>query len=200
MLRRFAFSGLAALLLFSVSLSAADATWRIDPNHSAAYFSVRHLMISTVRGEFGGINGSMRYDPKRPADGKLEATIDCSTLNTGVAARDTQMKGPDFFDVKLYPTMKFITRQVQPSGPGKLKVSGDLTINATTRPVVLDVEGPSEVVKDARGREKVGLSAATKISRKSFGIIWNEVLETGGVAVADEVSITLDVEFIRDAK
>lgn len=157
-------------------------------------------MISTVRGEFSGINGIMQYDPKRPTEGHLEATIDCSTLNSGVAARDAQMKGPDFFDVKLYPTMKFTTTRVQKSGPGKLKVSGNLTINATTRPVVLDVEGPSAVVKDARGREKMGLSAATKISRKTFGIIWNEVLETGGVAVADEVSITLDIEFIRDTK
>jgi polyisoprenoid-binding protein YceI len=198
MLSRSACFRLVALLTVSVSLQAAEAVWRIDPNHSAAYFSVRHLMISTVRGEFSGINGSMRYDPNRPTEARVEATIDCSTLNSGVAARDTQMKGPDFFDVKKFPTMKFSTTRVQMAAPGKLKVSGDLTINATTRPVILDVEGPSAVVKDARGREKVGLSAATKINRKDFGIVWNEVLETGGLAVADEVSITLDIEFIRE--
>ena len=198
MLCRSAFSRLVALLIVSASLPAEEAIWRIDPNHSAAYFSVRHLMISTVRGEFSGINGSMRFDPKRPAAARVAATVDCSTLNSGVAARDTQMKGPDFFDVKKYPTMKFSTTRVQKAAPGKLKVSGDLTINATTRPVVLDVEGPSAVVKDARGREKVGLSATTKINRKDFGIVWNEVLETGGLAVADEVSISLDIEFIRE--
>lgn len=196
--RRIPLFRLVALLSLAAGLPAQEATWRIDPNHSAAYFSVRHLMISTVRGEFGGINGTMHYDPKRPASGRVEATIDCSTLNSGVAARDAQMKGPDFFDVKKYPTMKFITRHVEDAGAGKLKVSGDLTINATTRPVVLDVDGPSPVVKDARGREKVGLSAATKINRKEFGIVWNEVLDNGGLAVADEVSISLDIEFIRE--
>jgi len=198
MVCRSAFLRLVGLLIVSASLPAQDGVWKIDPNHSAAYFSVRHLMISTVRGEFSGINGSLHYDPKRPTEARVEATIDCSTLNSGVAARDAQMKGPDFFDVKKYPIMKFSTTRVQKAGPGKLKVSGDLTINATTRPVVLDVEGPSAVVKDARGREKVGLSAATKINRKDFGIVWNEVLETGGVAVADEVSISLDIEFIRE--
>lgn len=198
MLCRSVFFRLAPLLIVSASLPAQDAVWRIDPNHSAAYFSVRHLMISTVRGEFSGINGSMHYDPKRPTEARVEATIDCSTLNSGVAARDAQMKGPDFFDVKKYPAMKFSTTRVQKAGPGKLKVSGDLTINATTRPVVLDVEGPSAVVKDARGREKVGLSATTKINRKDFGIVWNEVLETGGLAVADEVTISLDIELIRE--
>jgi polyisoprenoid-binding protein YceI len=198
MLSRTAFLRFFALLIVSASLAAQDGVWKIDPNHSAAYFSVRHLMISTVRGEFGGINGTMHYDPKRPTEARVDATIDCTTLNSGVAARDAQMKGPDFFDVKKYPTMKFSTTRVQEAGPGKLKVSGDLTINATTRPVVLDVEGPSVVVKDARGREKVGLSAVTKINRKDFGIVWNEVLETGGLAVADEVSISLDIEFIRE--
>jgi polyisoprenoid-binding protein YceI len=197
MLSRSPFFCLVALLVVSARLHADDAIWKIDPNHSAAYFSVRHMMISTVRGAFGGVNGTMHYDPKRPTESGVEATIDCATLNSGVAARDAQMKGPDFFDVKKYPTMKFTTTKVQKAGPGKLKVTGDLTINATTRPVILDVDGPSEVVKDARGREKVGLSAATKINRKDFGIVWNEVLETGGFAVADEVSISLDIEFIR---
>jgi len=153
-------------------------------------------MISTVRGEFSGVNGTVHYDAKRPAQATVEATIDCRTLNTGTPKRDEQMKGPDFFDLKLYPTMKFVSKKVQISGKGKLKVSGDLTINATTRSVVLDIDGPSAPVKDAQGRRKIGLSAATKINRKEWGITWNEVLETGGFAVADEVSITLDVELI----
>ena len=191
---------LAVSLIFSARMPAQEASWRIDPNHSAAYFSVRHLMISTVRGSFSGINGSVLYDPKHPASAKLEATIDCSTLNSGVAARDKQMKGPDFFDVAKYPAMKFSAKRVQTGGPRKLKVTGDLTINAVTRQVVLDVDGPSAAVRDARGNEKMGLNASTKINRKDFGITWNEILETGGVAVADEVSISLDIELIRNPK
>ena len=191
---------LAACLIISARMPAQEASWRIDPNHSAAYFSVRHLMISTVRGSFSGINGALYYDPKDPASARLEATIDCSTLNSGVAARDKQMKGPDFFEIEKYPVMKFRATRVQTAGPQKLKVTGDLTINAITRRVVLDVDGPSAAVRDARGNEKMGLNAVTKINRKDFGIVWNEILETGGVAVADEVSISLDIELIRNLK
>ena len=174
-----AMSARLGLLYVALYALSAQENWRIDTNHSAAFFSVRHLMISTVRGEFNGIAGTVRWDPKNPTAGKVEATIDCRTLNTGTAKRDEQMKGPDFFDTKLYPTRKFVSKRVDPAGPGKLKVTGDLTINATTRQVVLDVDGPSPPVKDAQGRQKIGLSAATKISRKEFGIIWNEVLESG---------------------
>jgi polyisoprenoid-binding protein YceI len=187
-------------LVLAAPLSAQDATFRIDPNHSAAFFSIRHLMISTVRGQFAGVKGTVHYDPARPEQATVDATIDCSTLNTGVAKRDEQMKGPDFFDVKRFPVMKFTSKKVQAAGPGKLKISGDLTINAVTRPVVLDVDGPSAIVKDAQGREKIGLNASTRINRKDFGIVWNEVLETGGVALADEVAITLDIEMIRTAQ
>ena len=189
---------LAGLTLFALwTLSAQNAAWRIDPLHSAAHFSVRHLMISTVRGEFSGINGMVQWDPKQPTRASVQATIDCATLTTGVAKRDEQMKGPDFFDVKKYPKMSFVSTKVEAAGEGKLKVLGDLTINATTRPVTLDVDGPSNPVKDAQGREKIGLSASTKFNRKEFGIVWNEVLETGGFAVADDVSIVLDIEMIR---
>lgn len=189
---------LAVFLSLAVcSLPAQSTSWRIDPNHSAAHFSVRHLMISTVRGEFTGINGMVQWDPRHPTQATVEATIDCATLNTGVAKRDEQMKGPDFFDIKKYPKMTFVSKKVQTAGKGRLKVLGDLTINATTRPVTLDIEGPSDPVKDAQGREKIGLTASTKFNRKEFGIVWNEVLETGGFAVADEVSIVLDIEMIR---
>jgi polyisoprenoid-binding protein YceI len=185
-------------LCFAAVLPAQVTSWRIDPNHSAAYFSIRHLMISTVRGQFAGVNGTVLYDSARPEASSVQATVDCSTVNTGVAKRDDQMRGPDFFDVKKYPVMKFVSKRVETAGPGKLKISGDLTINATTRPVVLDVDGPSPSVKDAQGREKIGLNATTKINRKDFGIVWNEVLETGGFALADEVSISLDIEMIRN--
>jgi len=202
MTMRIALSGVAGMVWLPIALGVpapqpAHDTWQIDPNHSAAYFSVRHLMISTVRGQFGGIHGVVHYDPNRVAAAAVEATIDCKTLNTGVAKRDDQMRGADFFDVKRFPTMKFKSKRVQKAGPDRLSVAGDLTINAITREVVLDVDGPSAPVKDAQGREKIGLNAATKINRKDFGIVWNEILESGGVAVADQVSITLDIELIR---
>ena len=180
-------------IVTALGLAAPQTTpdaWRIDTNHSAAYFSVRHLMISTVRGQIAGITGMVHYDPAHTAQATVEANIDCRTLNTGVAKRDEQMKGPDFFDTKKYPMMKFKSKRVESAGSGKLKITGDLTINATTREVVLDVEGPSAPVKDAQGRQKIGLNAATRINRKDYGIVWNEVLDNGGVAVADEVSIT----------
>jgi polyisoprenoid-binding protein YceI len=187
----------AAIFLCVAEAQPAADVWRIDSNHSAAFFSVRHLMISTVRGQFNGITGLVHYDPKRPLESTVEASIDCRTLNTGVAKRDEQMKGPDFFDTKRYPAMKFKSKRVERAGQDALKITGDLTINAVTREVTLAAEGPSSPVKDAQGREKIGLNASTKINRKDYGIVWNEILESGGVAVADEVSITLDIELIR---
>lgn len=194
---------LAAALALSPTPAAQDGasngtTWRIDPNHSAAFFSVRHLMISTVRGQFHGVNGMVHFDPKHVTEATVDATIDCRTLNTGVTKRDEQMRGPDFFDVKRFPLMKFKSKRVEAVAPETLKVVGDLTINDVTREITLDVDGPSQPVKDAQGRVKIGLSAATRISRKDFNITWNEILESGGVAVADQVTITLDIEMIRN--
>jgi polyisoprenoid-binding protein YceI len=192
--------GIALIFIFQPLARAPESNWRIDPLHSGAHFSVRHMMISTVRGEFTGVTGSVTYDPKDPARDAVEATIDCSTVNTGVAKRDAQLKTADFFDMTHYPTMKFKSKRVEKAGEGKLKVTGDLTINATTQEVVLDVDGPTAPIRDPRGNEKVGMEASTQISRKKFGITWNEAMEAGGVAVADEVSISLDLELIKNAK
>jgi len=190
--------GIATIL--APFLGAQEANWRIDPLHSGAHFSVRHMMISTVRGEFTGVTGSVTYDPKDPTWDSVEATIDCATVNTGVAKRDAQLKTADFFDIAHYPAMKFKSKRVEKAGDGKLKVTGDLTINATTQEVVLDVDGPTAPIRDPRGNEKVGLAASTQISRKRFGITWNEAMESGGIAVGDEVSITLDLELIKNTK
>ncbi|HWB97026.1 MAG TPA: YceI family protein [Bryobacteraceae bacterium] len=179
-------------------LGAQVASWRIDPLHSSAQFSVRHMMISTVRGQFGGVRGTVLYDAKNQAASSVEASIDCSTLSTGEAKRDADLKGPEFFDVKRYPVMRFKSKKVEAAGPGRLKVTGDLTINATTREVVLDVEGPTPPIRDNQGREKIGVSGQTKISRKEFGILYNPVMETGGVAVSDEVGIALELELIKN--
>jgi polyisoprenoid-binding protein YceI len=191
---------LIIIFIFHPLSQAQEGNWRIDPLHSGAHFSVRHMMISTVRGEFTGITGSVTYDPKDPARDAVEAAIDCATVNTGVAKRDAQLKTADFFDIAHYPTMKFKSKRVENAGEGKLKVTGDLTINATTQEVVLDVDGPTAPIRDPRGNEKVGLAASTQISRKKFGITWNEAMESGGIAVADEVSIGLDLELIKNAK
>jgi polyisoprenoid-binding protein YceI len=193
----------ASLVLLGLAISgaphlAAQATaWRIDPLHSSAQFSVRHMMISTVRGQFGGVKGAATWDPKSPASASVNATIDCATVNTGEPKRDADLKSAEFFDVSHYPVMKFRSDGVSVAGPGKLKMSGDLTINAITRRVILEIDGPTDPIRDTQGREKIGLNAMTKISRKEFGILYTPVMETGGVAVSDEVSITLDIELIK---
>jgi polyisoprenoid-binding protein YceI len=188
--------GLATTI--SPMLRAEGVTWRIDPAHSSAQFSVRHMMISTVRGQFGGVKGTVVYDPKNPAASTAEATIDVTTLNTGQAKRDSDLRGAEFFDIKRYPEMKFKSKSFEVAGPDKLRVTGDLTINAITRPVILDVDGPTPPIRDTQGREKIGVNGTTKISRKDFGILYNPVMESGGVAVSDEVSIELDLELFRN--
>jgi polyisoprenoid-binding protein YceI len=182
----------------SVYLMAQPASWRIDPMHSSAQFSVRHMMISTVRGQFGGVKGTVLYDPQNVTASTVEATIDVTTINTGEPKRDADLKTDKFFDVARYPLMKFKSTHVEAAGTGKLKVTGDLTINASTRPVVLDVEGPTPFIRDNQGRTKVGASATTKISRKEFGMIYNPVLDNGGVTVGDEVTINLELEMIKN--
>lgn len=189
---------LTAILAFSALAHAQPVSWHIDPMHSLAEFSVKHMMISTVRGHFGGVKGTVVYDEKNPGASTVEATIDCSTVDTGEPKRDSDLKSAEFFDVKHYPVMKFRSTRVDVAGPGKLKVSGDLTINAITRQVVLSVDGPVGPIKDTQGRQKLGLNATTQVSRKAFGILYNPVMETGGVAVSDEVSINLDIELIRN--
>jgi polyisoprenoid-binding protein YceI len=189
---------LGLALLGSAGLHGQAVNWRIDPLHSSAQFSVKHLMISTVRGQFGGVKGTVVFDPKNPESASVDATIDCTTVNTGEPKRDADLKTAEFFDVKKYPVMKFRSKRVETAGAGKLKVMGDLTINAVTREVVLDLEGPSAQIRDAQGRDKVGVSGVTKISRKEFGILYNPILETGGVTVSDEVSIILEIELIKN--
>ena len=186
------------LFLCATGVSAQTTSWHIDPLHSSAQFSVRHMMISTVRGHFGGVKGNVTLDEKNPSADTVEATIDCTTINTGEPKRDSDLKGEEFFDVKKYPVMKFKSKRVEAAGPGKLKVTGDLTINAITHQVVLALDGPTPPVKDTQNRIKVGVEGTTKVSRKEFGILYNPVMETGGVAVSDEVAIELDIELIKN--
>ena len=159
------------LLVHPAGFSQVE-TWKIDPNHSAAQFAVRHLGISTVRGEFRKVTGSANYDPADPAKTSLEATIDATTVDTRVEMRDKDLRSPNFLDVEKYPTITFKSKRAESAGAGKLKITGDLTIHGVTREVVLDVDGPTAPVKDPRGNLHMGASATTKISREGFRCKW----------------------------
>jgi len=183
----------AATVLQAGQAVAQQATWNIDTAHSSAQFSVRHMMVATVRGEFTSTKGTARWDGKNLATAVVEATIDAATISTREPKRDAHLRSADFFDVERYPTLTFKSAKVEPIGPGKLRMTGDLTIRGVTRSVVFDVEGPTEAIKDNRGNQRVGASATATINRKDFGLTWNAALETGGVVVSDEVKIILDV-------
>lgn len=184
---------LALAMTLSLAGSAQAATWEIDPGHSAANFSVRHLMVSNVRGAFGKVTGTVTVDDKDITKSTVDASIDVSTIDTREAKRDEHLKSPDFFDAAKFPAITFKSTKVEKAGD-KLKVSGNLTIHGVTKPVVLDVEGPAKASKDPWGNTRSGFSATTKINRKDFGLVWNKALETGGVAVGEDVTITLDIE------
>jgi polyisoprenoid-binding protein YceI len=173
------------------------AKYEIDPAHSRAHFKVRHLMVSNVRGEFSNITGTVVFDRENLNNSKIEAAIDASTISTSEPQRDAHLKSADFLDTANFPTLKFVSKSFATAGKDHLKVTGDLTIHGVTRELVLDVEGPTEDVKDPWGNTKAGASAEFKINRKDFGLTWNQALETGGLLVGDEISITLDVELTR---
>lgn len=173
------------------------ATYKIDPAHSSALFTIRHMMITNVRGSFSGVQGTAVYDPENPGDSTLEATVDATTLNTQDAARDGHVKGPEFLDVEKYPTMTFKSTKIEPAGEGELTVAGDLTIHGVTKPVVLQVEGPTGEEKDPWGNTRVGASAKTKIKRSDFGLTWSAALETGGVLLGDDLKIELELSMIK---
>lgn len=181
----------------STAVSTGTSTWNVDPVHSTAQFKVRHLMISNVKGEFRNISGKLELDSANITNSRIEASIDATTINTREADRDTHLKSADFLDVEKFPTLSFKSNRISREGEGELTVEGDLTIHGVTRKVSFDVEGPSPEAKDPWGNTRIGLSATTRINRKDFGLNWNAALEAGGVLVGEEVTITLDVEFIK---
>ena len=171
-------------------------TYEIDPTHSSVHFSVRHLMVSNVRGEFSKLSGTVQFDPEKPENSTVEAAIDVASINTRDPQRDTHLKSADFLDVEKFPTMTFRSKKIEVNSGGG-KVTGDLTIHGVTREITLDVEGPTPEIKDPWGKQRIGASATAKLSRKDFGMTWNAALEAGGVVVGDEVKITIDVEAVR---
>lgn len=189
---------LSALIIFGsilLSLSAAaQDTWQIDPRHTAAQFSVRHLGISTVRGAFTKVSGTVLYDPANSAKDSIQATIEAASVDTRVEMRDKDLRSPNFLDVEKFPTITFQSKRIEAAGDGKLRATGDLTIHGVTKEVVLEVDGPSAPMKDPWGSLRIGTSAATKINRKDFGV------NGAPGAVGDEITITLDIEMTKQTK
>ncbi len=170
----------------------ATTTWQVDSAHTHASFGVRHLVISTVRGEFGKTTGTLVLDESDVTRSRVEATIDAATVDTREPPRDADLRSANFLDVAKFPTITFKSTRVEKAGEGKLKVTGDLTLHGVTRPVILDVTGPTREIKDPWGNVKRGLSATAKINRKDFGVSYGP-----DAAISDEVAITIDAELIK---
>jgi polyisoprenoid-binding protein YceI len=173
-------------------------TYQIDPSHSTASFSIKHMMIAKVHGGFEKLSGKLVYDSASPSDSTVDVAIETASINTREPKRDEHLRSPDFFDVAKYPAITFKSARVEGSG-GELKVTGDLTIHGVSQKVTLDVDGPSQEIKDPWGNTKIGASGKTKIKRKDFGLVWNAALEAGGLLVGDDVTIELDVQFVKQA-
>lgn len=189
---------MAAILAAAVPAlaTAASSTWTVDPAHTEAGFAVKHLVISTVRGDFNKLGGTVVLDEGDVTKSTVEVTIDAASIDTRIEKRDTHLKSADFFDVAKYPNITFKSAKVEKSGEGKLKVTGNLTIKATTKPVVLDVTGPTAEIKGPDGKGRRGFAATTKINRQEFGLTWSKTVEAGPV-VGDEITIQLDGELIK---
>jgi polyisoprenoid-binding protein YceI len=175
----------------------AAARWTIDPGHSAVGFSVRHLMISNVRGEFEQFRGDVIYDPTHPEDIRIDAAIDVGSLNTREPKRDADLRSALFFDAEHHPVMTFVSNCARSTGDGGLDVTGALTIRGTSRDVTLAIRDVSEVQKDMRGNQRIGATASAKIKRSDYGMTWNKALETGGVVVGDVVTIALELSLVK---
>jgi polyisoprenoid-binding protein YceI len=173
--------------------SASPTAWQIDPAHTAAQFSVKHMMVSTVRGTLGKVTGTIDYDGKSVESLKADVSIDVTGINTGVDMRDKDLKSANFFEVEKYPTVTFKSKKVESAGAGKFKLVGDLTMHGVTKEVALNVDGPSQVLKQPNGGQRVGASATATVNRKDFGLLYNRAIEAGPV-VGEEIQIQIDIE------
>src|SRR5271168_152536 len=180
-----------SLLPATLPAAAASSTWQVDPAHTAAQFAVKHLMISTVRGAFKGVTGTVAWDDQDVTKSSVNVTIDATTIDTGTPARDGDLKSDKYFDVAKFPTITFKSTKIEQAGAGKLKVTGDLTIHGVTKSVVLDVDGPSASIKDPWGNTRAAIGATTKVNRQDFGV------SGAGTAVGDDISITIDMEMTK---
>ena len=189
----------AVLAVSAVSAAATTTAWQIDPQHTAAGFAVKHLMISTVRGQFKGVTGTINWEDQDISKSTVDITIDANTVDTSEPKRDADLKSDKFFDVAKYPTITFKSKKIEQVSAGKLKINGDLTIRGVTKEAVLDVEGPTPPIKDPWGNTRVAANATTKVNRQDFGVKWNANMDGGGVVVGDDVTITIDLEMTKRA-
>lgn len=189
---------LAAALALSTPASAQVVTWTIDPGHSLAQFTVRHMLVANVRGEFNGPTGSVRFDPARLVETvAVETSIDARSITTRNVNRDADLRSANFFDVAKYPRITFKSRRAAAGPDGHFTLTGDLTMHGVTREVTLDVDGPTPAVKDLDGKQRIGASATTVVNRRDFGLQYNELLEAGGAVVGNDIRITIDIEMTR---
>ncbi len=180
-----------------IFLSNSNQVWIVDADHSSAEFSIRHLMISTVRGRFGKLSGTVMGDPSDLSQGSAELTIDVSSVDTHQPDRDNHLRSADFFDVEHFPAMTFKSKEIRSTGKDRYDVIGDLTIRGTTRPITVKVEALG-TNQDPWGGTRAGFSAEARLNRKDYGLTWNQVLETGGVMVGDEVRIAVELETVLE--
>lgn len=183
----------AALVFGGMTSSAMASDWDLDTSHSTIGFSIRHMMVSNTKGQFGKFTGTLSLDEKDITHSSVNVTIESASIDTRDAKRDEHLKSPDFFDVATFPQLTFKSTKVEKAGK-KLKVTGDLTLHGVTKSVVLTVEGPTTEIKDPWGNTKRGVVASTTINRKDFGLSWNKALDAGGLAVGDEVTISIEAE------
>jgi polyisoprenoid-binding protein YceI len=174
-------------------------TYSIDPAHSSAQFTVRHMMITNVHGGFKKVTGTLVYDPDNLGDSSVDASIDATSISTNDDQRDAHLRSGDFLDVEHFPVITFKSKKVAKSGDEEWTVTGDLTIHGVTKEVVLRVEEPTPESKDPWGNSRIGLAAFTKIKRSDFGLSWNAALETGGILVGDDLKIEIDISAIKQA-
>jgi polyisoprenoid-binding protein YceI len=192
-------STILAALATLTALPALAADYDLDPSHSSAQFSVRHMMVSTVRGQFDKVTGTATLDDKDLTKSKVNVTIDAASIDTREPKRDEHLRSPDFFDIKKFPTLTFASTKVEKAAGGKYLVTGDLTMRGVTKAVTLTVDAPTAAVKGPWGKSARGIYATGKLNRKDFGLNWNKALEAGGVLVSDEVQLTIDAELVERA-
>jgi polyisoprenoid-binding protein YceI len=191
------FASALAFMLLAPPVHAQTTGWQIDPDHTSVQFAVSHMRTSTVRGRFNKTAGTVKWDGRDFASASVEIVADVASIDTGVPKRDAHLRTADFMLVEKYPTITFKSVKIEPAGPGRLRMTGNLTIRGVTRPVVLDIAGPSEAVKGPDGAIHVGASATATIDRRDFGLRWNRVLEAGGFLVGFQVAITIDIEIVN---
>ncbi len=196
-MRRTPLTAFTALLL-SIPFLASGATYQIDPDHSSFQFTVRHMTVSNVRGEFKKVTkGIVSVDGDELTSIKADVILDAASVNTDNAKRDDHLRSEEFFDVAKYPTITFVSKKVTKVGENRLKVIGDLTIHGVTKEVTVDVDGPTPEVKDFGGNIRRGATGTLKINRKDFGMLWHKTLDNGGLVIGDDVNISVEVEMVR---